>query len=46
MLTRAYAMLEVRAVNDDQRVFEGWATTPTPDRMGDVIDPQIGRAHV
>jgi HK97 family phage prohead protease len=39
MLNRAYAMLEVRALQEDQRVFEGWATTPTPDRLGDVIDP-------
>lgn len=39
MLNRAYAMLEVRAVQEDQRVFEGVATTPTPDRMGDIIDP-------
>ena len=40
MLKRAYAMLEVRAVSDGAaREFEGLATTPTPDRMGDEIDP-------
>jgi HK97 family phage prohead protease len=41
MLKRAYAMMTVRSVSDgeDQRVFEGWATTPAPDRLGDVIDP-------
>jgi len=41
MLTRAYAMLEVRSASEagDERVFEGWATTPTTDRMGDVVDP-------
>jgi HK97 family phage prohead protease len=35
-------MLEVRAVDDgqDQRTFEGWATTPTPDRLGDVVEPK------
>jgi HK97 family phage prohead protease len=40
-MNRAYALLEVRAVTsgDDERTFEGWATTPTTDRMGDVIDP-------
>ena len=40
MLNRAYAMLEVRDLQEEQRVFEGWATTPTPDRLGDVIDPK------
>jgi HK97 family phage prohead protease len=41
-MQRAYAMLEVRAVTDgeDQRTFEGWATTPTPDRLGDVVEPK------
>jgi HK97 family phage prohead protease len=35
-------MLEVRAVSDgqDKRTFEGWATTPTPDRLGDVVEPK------
>jgi HK97 family phage prohead protease len=39
---RAYAMLEVRSVDDGQekRTFEGWATTPTPDRLGDVVEPK------
>ena len=39
MLNRAYAMLDVRSVSDgeDARTFEGWATTPTTDRMGDVV---------
>ena len=41
MLKRAYATLTVRAVQDgeDERVFEGMATTPATDRMGDVVDP-------
>jgi HK97 family phage prohead protease len=39
MLNRAIAMLEVRDLQEDQRTFSGWATTPTPDRLGDVIDP-------
>jgi HK97 family phage prohead protease len=49
MLNRAYAMLEVRAVQEDngadERVFEGWATTPHADRMGDVIDPMGAKFH-
>lgn len=41
MLKRAYATLTVRDVQDgpDQRTFEGIATTPSTDRMGDVVDP-------
>ena len=45
MLKRAYAQLTVRAATDgeDQRTFEGIATTPTTDRMGDVVDPMGAR---
>lgn len=39
MLTRAYAVLEVRSVNDTTRVIGGIASTPEPDRMGDVVEP-------
>ncbi|WP_368655404.1 HK97 family phage prohead protease [Castellaniella ginsengisoli] len=36
---RAYSLFEVKALDDEKRTFSGWATTPTPDRMGDVVDP-------
>jgi HK97 family phage major capsid protein/HK97 family phage prohead protease len=36
---RAYSILTVKAVNDDQRVITGVATSPTPDRMGDIVEP-------
>jgi uncharacterized protein len=37
---RAYSLLTVKRVADeDQRLIEGMATTPSPDRMGDVIEP-------
>jgi HK97 family phage major capsid protein/HK97 family phage prohead protease len=39
MTHRAYSLLTVRAVNEDQRVIRGTATTPTPDRMGDIVEP-------
>ena len=41
MLTRAYSRLEVRSTSEtsDQRTFEGMATTPATDRMGDVVEP-------
>ena len=39
MLSRAYAVLHVKAVDADKRVISGVATTPEPDRSGDVIEP-------
>lgn len=36
---RAYSMLEVKAYDDDAREITGMATTPEPDRMGDIVDP-------
>jgi HK97 family phage major capsid protein/HK97 family phage prohead protease len=38
-LTRAYALLTVKAVDTHQRTISGIATTPEPDRMGDVVEP-------
>jgi HK97 family phage major capsid protein len=39
MFDRAYAVLHVAAFNDDARTFTGIATTPTPDRRGNVFEP-------
>lgn len=39
MLERAYSLLEVKAVDDEARIIEGIASTPTPDRMGDIVEP-------
>lgn len=36
---RAYSLLEIKSVDDDRRVISGIATTPEPDRVGDVVDP-------
>lgn len=38
-MNRAYSILTVKAVEEDQRIIRGTATTPSPDRMGDVVDP-------
>lgn len=38
-MNRAYSLLTVKAVEDDQRVIRGTATTPSPDRMGDIVEP-------
>jgi uncharacterized protein len=39
MINRAYSILDIKAVDDDERVIEGIASTPTPDRLGDVVEP-------
>jgi HK97 family phage prohead protease len=38
-MDRAYSLLDIRSVNDDQRMIEGIASTPTADRMGDIVEP-------
>lgn len=36
---RAYSVLTVKAVEDEQRIIRGVATTPSPDRVGDIVEP-------
>jgi HK97 family phage major capsid protein/HK97 family phage prohead protease len=38
-MDRAYSILTVKAVEEDQRVIRGTATTPTPDRVSDIVEP-------
>lgn len=38
-LNRAFSFLDVKSIDDDQRVITGIATTPEPDRVGDIVDP-------
>lgn len=38
-MNRAYSVLDIKAVDDDQRVLTGIATTPEPDRVGDIVEP-------
>jgi HK97 family phage prohead protease len=38
-MNRMYSVLTVKAVEDDQRIIRGTATTPSPDRMGDIVEP-------
>ncbi len=40
MLQRAYSVLTVKSIDDELRIIEGVATTPEPDRLGDIIVPQ------
>jgi len=36
---RAYSLLDVKSVSTELRKIEGMATTPTTDRMGDIVEP-------
>jgi hypothetical protein len=41
-MNRAYSTLEIKAVRDDggKRRFSGVASTPSTDRMGDIVEPK------
>lgn len=39
-IRRVYSVMEVKAVDDEQRIIEGIATTPTPDRYEDVVETE------
>ncbi|ASY68883.1 phage major capsid protein [Sinorhizobium fredii] len=38
-MNRAYSILTVKAVEEEQRIIRGIATTPSPDRVGDIVEP-------
>lgn len=38
-MDRCYSVLTIRAVDDDARIIRGIASTPDPDRMGDIVEP-------
>lgn len=39
MENRAYSLLQVKSVDEERRVIKGIATTPAPDRVGDIVEP-------
>ncbi len=39
MQNRAYSILDVKSFDDEKRIFRGVATTPSVDRVGDIIEP-------
>lgn len=39
MTMKAYSLLTVKSVDDGARVIRGIATSPTVDRMGDIVEP-------
>lgn len=38
-MNRAYSVIEAKGFDEESRTFEGWATTPAPDRVLDTINP-------
>lgn len=42
-MNRAYSFLQITKADSDQRVIEGIATSATPDRVGDVVEPAGSR---
>lgn len=38
MTNRCYSLLTIKAVDEDQRIIEGIASTPEPDRLQDVVE--------
>lgn len=36
---RAFSLLEIKSVDAEKRIIRGVATTPTVDRVGDIIEP-------
>lgn len=40
MKNRAYSLLDIKSVDDEKRIITGIASTPTPDRMEDIVEPK------
>jgi HK97 family phage major capsid protein/HK97 family phage prohead protease len=38
-MNRAYSVLDVKTVDEDERIITGIATTPSSDRVGDIVEP-------
>lgn len=38
-MNRAYSLLDIREFDDESRLIEGIASTPAPDRYGDIVEP-------
>lgn len=36
---RAYSSLTIKSVDEEKRIIRGIATTPSPDRVGDIVEP-------
>lgn len=39
-MKRAYSLLTIKSIDEDLRIITGIATTPTTDRMDDIVEPE------
>lgn len=39
-MSQAYSQITIKSIDADQRIIRGIATTATPDRVSDVVEPQ------
>lgn len=46
MVTRAYSTLIVKSVNEKERIIEGIASTPSTDRVGDIVESMGARFNL
>jgi HK97 family phage major capsid protein/HK97 family phage prohead protease len=42
-MIRAYSLLEIKSVDEEQRIIDGVATTPATDRADDIVEPMGGK---
>lgn len=42
---RAYSLIKVKSVNEERREITGIASTPTPDRSLDIVEPGGFNSH-
>jgi HK97 family phage major capsid protein/HK97 family phage prohead protease len=46
LMNRAYAMIDIKSIKEDERLIEGIATTPSTDRVGDIVMPEGAKFSV
>jgi len=39
-MNRAYSILDIKSVKEDERIIKGIASTPSTDRMGDIVESE------
>jgi hypothetical protein len=39
-MNRAFSVFEIKSLDEQKRTFHGVATTPSPDRVQDVVEPK------
>jgi HK97 family phage major capsid protein/HK97 family phage prohead protease len=37
-MNRAYSLIDIKSIKEDERVIEGMASTPSTDRVGDIVE--------